>query len=359
VKRLRVLVVDDSAVIRKLVSDAIAGSPDLELSASAPNGKVALERLAASLPDLVTLDVEMPVMGGIETLKALKKLHPKLPVLMFSSHTERGALATLDALGAGASDFVAKPQASGPEEARAFVEREVLPRLRALGQRLSEAKTEAPSPPPRPAAPPPQQRHKVEVVVIGVSTGGPQALERVLPKLPRNLAVPVLVVQHMPTLFTRLLAERLALLGPLPVREAKGGEPLGPGSVLIAPGGHHLLVGRHEALPMARLGEGPPENSCRPAADVLFRSAVEVYGPGVLAVVLTGMGRDGTAGCEAVRGRGGAVLAQDRESSTVWGMPGAVVAAGLADQVVPLDEVATEIAVRVSRGQRAAAREAR
>lgn len=358
-RRLRVLVVDDSAVIRKLVSDAVTASPDLELAGAAANGQQALERLAAAAPDLVTLDVEMPVMGGIETLKALKRLHPKLPVLMFSSHTERGALATLDALAAGASDFVAKPQATSPEAARAFVEKEVLPRLRALGQRPGE-RTAAPPLPPRPAAAAPRPSStlpRVEVVVIGVSTGGPQALEQVLPRLPPGLAVPVLVVQHMPTLFTRLLAERLASLGPLPVREAQGGEPLGPGTLLIAPGGHHLLVARHETRPVARLGEGPPENSCRPAADVLFRSAAEVYGAGVLAVVLTGMGRDGAAGCGVVRARGGVVLAQDRESSTVWGMPGAVVASGLADQVLPLGEVAAEIAVRVSRGQRAAARE--
>lgn len=366
-RRLRVLVVDDSSVIRKLVSDAVTACPDLELAGSAPNGQVALERVAASVPDLVTLDVEMPVLGGIETLKALKKTHPRLPVLMFASRTERGALATLDALAAGASDFVAKPQAASADEARAFVEKEVLPRLLALGQRAAEARPASPlarpapaagptaAAPPRPAGP----ARKVELVVIGVSTGGPQALEKVLPRLPRNLSVPVLIVQHMPTLFTRLLSERLATLCPLPIREAQGGEPLGPGTVLIAQGGKHLLVARHESLPVARLGDGPPENSCRPAADVLFRSAAEVFGPGVLAVVLTGMGRDGMAGCAAVRARGGQVLAQDRESSTVWGMPGAVVEAGLADLVLPLGDVADEIAVRVARGQRAAAREPR
>ncbi len=363
-RRLRVLVVDDSSVIRKLVSDAVTACPDLELAGSAPNGQVALERVAASVPDLVTLDVEMPVLGGIETLKALKKSHPRLPVLMFASRTERGALATLDALAAGASDFVAKPQAASADEARAFVEKEVLPRLLALGQRSAEARPAASPRPaaaaaPGPAPRPPGPARRVELVVIGVSTGGPQALEKVLPRLPRNLAVPVLIVQHMPTLFTRLLAERLATLCPLPIREAQGGEPLGPGTVLIAQGGHHLLVARQESLPVARLGEGPPENSCRPAADVLFRSAAEVFGPGVLAVVLTGMGRDGAAGCAAVRARGGQVLAQDRESSTVWGMPGAVVEGGLADLVLPLSEVADEIAVRVARGQRAAAREPR
>ncbi len=362
--RTRVLVVDDSAVIRRIVSEAIAASPDLEVAGAAQNGQVALDRLAAAAPDVITLDVEMPVMDGIATLRALKARAPRVPVLMFSSHTERGAIATLDALAAGASDFVAKPQAAGPEAARAFVEREVLPRLRALAPhghepRAPAAPAAAPPPPgPRPA-PRPVQNQRIELVVIGVSTGGPQALERVLPRLPRQLAVPLLVVQHMPTLFTRLLAERLAGLGPLPVREAAGGEALGPGTALVAPGGHHLVVAREGGAGVARLDDGPPENSCRPAADTLFRSAAQAFGPGVLAVVMTGMGRDGAAGCQAVRQAGGVVLAQDRESSTVWGMPGAVVGAGLADQVVPLDDLAAEIAVRVARGQRAAAREGR
>jgi two-component system, chemotaxis family, protein-glutamate methylesterase/glutaminase len=193
---------------------------------------------------------------------------------------------------------------------------------------------------------------RVDVVVIGVSTGGPAALERVLPRLPRGLAVPVAVVQHMPAMFTRLLAERLAALGPLLVREAVDGALLAPGEVWIAVGGRHLALARTDAGVALRLDDGPAENSCRPAADVLFRTAAAAYGPGVLGVVLTGMGRDGVVGCEHIRDRGGAIVVQDRDSALVWGMPGAVAGAGLADAVVPLEDVAREIAARVERSRR-------
>jgi len=356
VKKIRVLVVDDSATIRRIVSTAITSSPDLELAATAVNGQAALDRLReGTAPDVVTLDVEMPVLDGISTLKALRRVWPKLPVLMLSSHTERGALATLDALAAGASDFVAKPRAAGPEQARAFVELEVLPRLRALGGRAAEAT--APMPPRRAAPAAPRHQGLVEAVVIGVSTGGPQALEQVLPRLPRTLPVPVLVVQHMPAMFTGLLAKRLATMCGLQVHEVAGGEKVTAGA-FIARGGTHLVVEGRDGARSLRVDDGPPENSCKPAADVLFRSAARSWGPGVLAVVLTGMGRDGCAGCAVVRSAGGAVLIQDRETSVVWGMPGAVAEAGLADAVLPVGEVAGEIVQRVERGRLSAARAA-
>ena len=345
--RIRVLVVDDSAVVRKFVAEAVTASPDLVLAGVAADGRAALERLEATAPDVVTLDVEMPVLDGIGTLRELRRSRPRLPVLMLSSHTERGALATLDALAAGASDFVAKPATGGPDATRAFLQQEVVPRLRALARRASPAA-------PRPSPPPVARRtaaSAIRLVVIGVSTGGPQALERVLPKLPRHLSVPVAIVQHMPPMFTRLLAERLSTLGPLPVREAVRGAPLRPGEVWIAPGGRHLTLAEGTDAPLLELDDGPPENSCRPAADVLFRAAAEHYGAGVLAVVLTGMGRDGLAGCERIRSAGGSVLAQDEATSVVWGMPGVVVGAGLADAVVPIADVGREIATRVERGR--------
>jgi len=282
---------------------------------------------------------------------------------MFSSQTERGAIATLDALAAGASDFVAKPVVEGPEEGRAFVDREVIPRLRALTRSVHEAPADPKPQPPRsafaaavaarPAPPPPAPRtsSRIEAVAIAVSTGGPLALAQLIPALPADLPVPILVVQHMPALFTRILADRLSGLSALKVREAKDGDLLEPGRVYLAPGGHHLLVGRAGALPVLRLDDGPPENSCKPAADPLFRSAAEAWGAGLLAVVMTGMGRDGCAGAERIRARGGAVLAQDEATSVVWGMPGAVVAAGLAEEVVPLAGLATAIAGRVLRGR--------
>ncbi|HET6438209.1 MAG TPA: chemotaxis-specific protein-glutamate methyltransferase CheB [Anaeromyxobacter sp.] len=352
-KRIRVLVVDDSAAIRRLLAEAVAASEDLEICGSAQNGQVALDRLDQASPDVVTMDVEMPVMDGISAVRALRSRRPRLPVLMFSSHTQRGALATLDALAAGASDFVAKPRVVGLGEARSFVEGEVLPRLRALGGRALEGRA-VPQ-----AAPPPAQlarrspatllaQQYAEAVVVGVSTGGPQALASLLPALPAALPTPVLVVQHMPALFTRILAERLAALGPNPVREAEHNMPVEPGYVYLARGGLHLRVSREGRL--LQLDDGPPENSCRPAVDPLFRSAADVWKEKLLAVVLTGMGRDGCAGAAHVRERGGMVIAQDRESSVVWGMPGAVVQAGLAHLELSVAEIAGEIARRARIG---------
>ena len=345
-RKIRVLVVDDSATIRRIVADAIAASPDLELAGTAANGRLALDRLQAARADVVTLDVEMPVLDGIATLKALRAQAPRLPVLMFSSLTEKGALATLDALAAGASDFVTKSRAASLEAARAFVELEVLPRLRALGSRATGS--QAPAVRLAPAPPPSRLASRVEAVVIGVSTGGPQALEQVLPRLPRDLAVPVLVVQHMPAMFTELLARRLGTLSAVAVAEAADGMPVLPGKVYIAKGGRHLTV---EGRATLRLDDGPPENSCKPAADVLFRSAAENWKAGVLAVVLTGMGRDGCSGSEKIRAAGGSVVIQDQETSVVWGMPGAVAGAGLADATLPIAGVAAEIVARVERGR--------
>jgi len=353
VRKIRVLVVDDSATIRRIVSDAIGASADLELAGTAANGQLALDRLRREpSPDVVTLDVEMPVLDGISTLKELRVGAPRLPVLMLSSHTEKGALATLDALAAGASDFVAKPRASSLEEARAFVELEVLPRLRALGGRAVEAPARARAPAPAR----PRLSGRVEAVVIGVSTGGPQALEQVLPRLPRHLAVPVLVVQHMPPMFTQLLSRRLASICALGVEEATEGTAIRPGMVYVARGGQHLVVAGRDTGRQLRFDDGPAENSCKPAADVLFRSAAASWGAGVLAVVLTGMGRDGCAGCKAIRAAGGTIIVQDQETSVVWGMPGAVATAGLADGVFPLGGIAPEIAARVERGRLAGAR---
>ena len=348
-RKIRILVVDDSATIRRIVAEAIVASPDLELAGTAANGQLALDRIQDARPDVLTLDVEMPVLDGISTLKELRRRAPRLPVLMLSSHTEKGALATLDALAAGASDFVAKPRAASLDEARAFVDLDVLPRLRALGGRATEA-----APAPFRSAPAPALRRggaRVEAVVVGVSTGGPQALEQVLPRLPRDLPVPVLVVQHMPVMFTELLAKRLATLCAVGVEEASDKAPVRPGTVYIARGGRHLAVEGLDARRTLRLDDGPPENACKPAADVLFRSAAASYGAGVLAVVLTGMGRDGCAGSEAVRSAGGSVVIQDQETSVVWGMPGAVAAAGLAEATLPIGGVAAEIAARVERGR--------
>ena len=348
-KRLRVMVVDDSATVRKLLGDAVQAEADLELCASAQNGQVALDRLEAARPDVVTLDLEMPVMDGLSTLRELKRRRPGLPVLVVSSHTERGALVTLDALAAGASDFVAKRSASGVDEARRIMSADVIPRVRSLAARAAGVALR----PRAPTAPAPVARASgraaatPELLVIGVSTGGPNALEALLGALPRAFPVPIVIVQHMPTLFTRLLAERLDARGPLRVREAVDGARLEPGHAWIAQGGRHLLVAYSEGSTVLQLDDGPPESSCRPAVDPLFRSAARACGAGVLGLVLTGMGSDGLEGSRTIVKQGGAVLAQDEATSVVWGMPGAVVGAGLAEAVLPLPELAAALVARV------------
>jgi two-component system chemotaxis response regulator CheB len=349
------LIVDDSTVVRRMVSEALAADPALEVAGTAANGKIALTRLEQLNPDAVILDIEMPEMDGLAALREMRKTHPKLPIIMFSSLTERGATATLDALALGATDYFAKPAGvSGPDAALRVLRDELIPEIKAL----CRGRVAPHAPPPPVAAPltPPISRTRpptesVQIVAITTSTGGPNALADLFAGFPAALPVPVVLVQHMPPMFTRLLAERLSARSAVPVAEGQAGVRVVPGCGWIAPGGLHMLVGRDGAAVTLRLSEDPPENSCRPAADVLFRSVAQVYGPGVLAVVLTGMGQDGLRGCQAIRDAGGSVLAQDEASSVVWGMPGAVVRAGLADGVLPLNQMAAEVMRRVQVGR--------
>jgi two-component system chemotaxis response regulator CheB len=279
---------------------------------------------------------------------------------MFSTLTERGAAATLDALSLGASDYVTKPANVGSVViAMQRVREDLVPKIKALcGRRpfapvltrsraegnarlLSEARSDA--------------SVRVEILAVGVSTGGPSALSALLQGLSKDLPVPMVIVQHMPPMFTRLLAERLAAVSGFPAREGEAGVALRPGQVWVAPGGFHMEVERSADGARLRTHLGPPENSCRPAVDVLFRSVAQVYGPKALAVVMTGMGQDGLRGSEHIREAGGRVLAQDEATSVVWGMPGAVSQAGLAEKVLPLPELALEIDRRVHAGCRSAA----
>lgn len=343
---IRVLVVDDSVVVRLLLGELIAEQEDMTLVGSAPNGMVGLEKIAALTPDVVVLDVEMPGLSGLEVLASLKSQGRRVPIVMCSTLTARGASATVDALTLGASDYVTKPSSGSREESLATLRDQLVPKLRALGRRRSTA------PAPRAGAPRQPARlrpvTKPRVVVIGVSTGGPNALADVVADLPADLAVPVLIVQHMPPVFTTMLAKRLDACGPLTVREAEGGEAPQAGEVWLAPGGHHMKVTGNAASWKLALDDGPQEHSCRPAVDVLFRSTVAVHGAATLGAVLTGMGRDGYAGAQLIRDAGGQVLAQDEASCVVYGMPRFVVEGGLADAVLPLDQVAKEIATRVS-----------
>ena len=376
IAKIRLMIVDDSALIRRLLADVLTGDPMLEVVGQAPNGRVALEKLALFNPDLVVLDVEMPEMDGLETLTEIRKRQPRLPVIMFSSITERGAIVTLEALARGANDYVTKPSNTGNmATALQRVRDDLIPRIKAFCRHLvvpPAALTPAVAPstpwvpfgrtsinpgvPPRPVsraqAPVlPSLRQRVDVVVIGVSTGGPPALTTLLGRLPATLPVPILIVQHMPPIFTRLLAERLATQSPLDIAEGIAGEIIRPGVVRVAPGGSHMTLERQGAQVRLQLHQGEPENSCRPAADVLFRSVAEIYRGNALALVMTGMGNDGLRGCEAIRKAGGQILVQDEASSVVWGMPGFVARAGLADGQIPLSQLASELLSRLRVGR--------
>jgi two-component system, chemotaxis family, protein-glutamate methylesterase/glutaminase len=346
-RKIRVLVVDDSTVIRRLVSDTLNSDPALEVAATAPNGRIALAKIPQINPDVVTLDMEMPEMDGITTLVELRKTYPRLPVIMFSTLTQRGAIETLDALAKGANDYVTKPANVGSVTAALQnVRNELIPKIKGF----------CPWSQPAPAAPvfkkplvsAPRKpltagTGRIDVVAIGVSTGGPNALATVLARIPETFSVPIVVVQHMPPIFTKHLANRLDQTSPLTVREAESGDVIHAGGVWIAPGDYHLVLNRQTTNVKLHTNQLPPENSCRPAVDVLFRSVSEIYGANVLAVVMTGMGQDGLRGCGVIHDAGGRILIQDEASSVVWGMPGAVAHAGLADRVAPLDRLADEI----------------
>ncbi|MCB9915661.1 MAG: chemotaxis response regulator protein-glutamate methylesterase [Planctomycetes bacterium] len=348
-RKARILIVDDDVISRKLLRTMLEKEQAAEIVGLASNGKIALQKIAQLNPDLVTLDVEMPEMDGIETLKRIRRQWPALPVVMFSGSTEEGAEVTLEALSLGASDYVTKPQGRlGSTLPLEQLKADFLPKIRALCK-VDDAPDAKPK---RPRAPLPRSGRKgptPTLLAIGVSTGGPNALAEVIPGLAPDLPVPVVIVQHMPPMFTRLLAERLDKSAPLAVHECKGGERLEPGHVYIAPGDFHMRVVACDGGPTLQLDQGPPVNSCRPAVDPLFESAVAVYGEGVLGVVLTGMGQDGLVGCEHVRHAGGSVVVQDEATSVVWGMPGFVARNGLADAVLPLAEIAGELNQRLSR----------
>jgi two-component system chemotaxis response regulator CheB len=346
---IRILVVDDSVVIRKVLSDTLSGDPALEVVGVASDGRIALAKIPLLKPDIVTLDVEMPVMNGLETLAALRKLYPKLPVIMFSTLTERGAAAALDALSLGASDYATKPSYAGnPAVAIERVRAELIPKIKALCGAAVALKLR-PLPQIRPAANlRVHSNPRIEIVAIGTSTGGPNALAEVLPRIPKDFPVPIVVVQHMPPIFTRLLAERLASRSFIPIEEGSANAVLSPGRAWIAPGNFHMQVMRAGLVCRLNLNQAVPENSCRPAVDVLFRSVALAYGANVLAVVMTGMGADGVLGAQAICDAGGNVIIQDEASSVVWGMPGLVHASGLDDAAYPLDHLAIEIHRRVA-----------
>jgi two-component system chemotaxis response regulator CheB len=344
---VRVLVVDDSAFVRSMIVRVLEAEPALRVVGAAANGFTAMDLVNTVSPDVITLDVEMPGMDGREFLKRLRMTHPRLPVIMFSHMTQRGAVTTVDMLFLGATDYVGKPSYTGSAEAaREQIKTQLVPKILALKARRTEPprRDAVAATPVKRAAP--AKTTPVDIVAIGSSTGGPVALDEILSSLPRDFSVPVVVVQHMPSIFIQLLAERMSARCRVPVTVAKSGDVLSPRKVLLAPGEHHMVLRRQGAAVIVELTNEAPVNGCRPAIDLLFKSAAKVYGPAALGVVLTGMGNDGLEGSRAIVEAGGRVIVQDEASSVVWGMPGQVAKAGLAQAVLSIKEISLEIANR-------------
>lgn len=349
---IRVLVVDDSLVIRKLIAEELTKDANI-LTESAADGVLALEKVDSFRPQIIILDLEMPRLDGFGVLRELRKRNCRLPVVVFSTLSERGAKATLEALALGATDYLCKPTSIGLDRSRELLREQLLPKIAALSA-VNATASSAPSVGGSSVNPAVNTKLRqgsiapVEILVIGISTGGPAALSQIFQRFTAPLSVPMLIVQHMPPVFTKMFAQRLGDLSRLVVREAEHGELLSPGTVLVAPGDHHVtLVGSGRDAVRVSLDKGAQENGCRPAIDPLFRSVASIYGSGALALVMTGLGSDGTKGAAAVVEAGGSVWAQDEATSAIWSMPGSVVRAGLACRVFPLDSLPAELSKRL------------
>jgi two-component system chemotaxis response regulator CheB len=345
---LRVLIVDDSRIFRGIIETALAGQPGVRIVGSVWSGEKALELAREQLPDFVTLDIQMPGLGGIATLKALRELatarrHP-LGVLLVSAHTRQGAAVTVEGLQEGAFDFLHKPDSPDPRANEAMLRRQLLEKIELWrSSRQPGFRRGVPRPPtPLPPVPaPPVQRGvcRYRALLIGSSTGGPEALAELLPKFAPHAPLPILLVQHLPADFGSYFAQSLSRRAGASVVEAYDGQPAVAGRIYLAPGGSHLVLRGSGPHLVCGLSDSPPENGCRPAVDVLFRSAAAACGDRALAVVLTGMGQDGARGALALRRAGSRVLVQDQESSVVWGMPGTTVEMGAADEVHSLAQL--------------------
>lgn len=345
----KVLIIDDSVVVRKAVSDALSNDPEIQIVGTASNGKIALQRIAQYQPDVLILDIEMPEADGFFVLRSIRRDYPSLRTIMFSSLTQHGAAKTIESLSMGADDYVSKP--SGPipggyQEAIQKIALELIPKIKQFRPQSFETRAPHPLGLSKDRGP----RVQPEVLAIGISTGGPEALGRVLPRLPEDFRVPIVIVQHMPPVFTRLLAERIDLNSKIKAVEAKEGMLIESGVAYFAPGDYHMGLEPSGGQAIVRLTKSPPENSCRPAVDVLFRSVAKVYGPRAIGLIMTGMGQDGLIGVQEMKQEGATILAQDEKSSVVWGMPAAVVREGLADSVVHIDDLVDQINRYVSSG---------
>ncbi|MFK7737132.1 MAG: chemotaxis-specific protein-glutamate methyltransferase CheB [Pirellulaceae bacterium] len=370
--KFKILLCDDSSLIRKLIKHSLLQAGRFEIVAEASNGKEAIALLADHTPDCIVMDIEMPIMDGVDAVRHIRKLNHSVPILMFSTLTGTGSEATLDALAAGASDYAMKPQAKGHvDDAFEALKKDFVPKLIALASRhkrvqsqvLAQSNTKkaengmengkktttaTPSAPRQEGSIGENEtahrfNGRVDAVAIGVSTGGPQALQRILSELPSNLEAPVLITQHMPESFIEALACRLDEYSPLNVKRVSHGEALEAGTVYIAAGNANLEVSMKAGTAFASLKNSTPENSCLPAVDPMFRTAAKCFGSNLLAIVLTGMGKDGLEGAKVVKENGGYLLVQDEATSVVWGMPGSCDEAGLPNRVLPIDEIGNEI----------------
>ncbi|WP_209001879.1 protein-glutamate methylesterase/protein-glutamine glutaminase [Stappia albiluteola] len=385
--KIRVMVVDDSVVIRGLLGRWVESDPALSLVASHRNGKLAVDDIERSNPDVVVLDIEMPEMDGLTALPLMLRKKRDLVVLMASTLTRRNAEVSLRALSLGAQDYIPKPETSSEVTTSLDFRRELIDKVKALGARHRgtrgpaggarpmraetgagrTAVADALGRPVQPAAPrvgaygkpaallttKPYSAVRPRVLAIGSSTGGPQALQQLMREIGTAIRqVPVVVTQHMPPTFTAILAEHLGKAALRPSKEAENGEILQPGNIYVAPGGRHLVVDKEGGQAIARLTDDAPVNFCKPAVDPLFDSVAKVFGSATLAVVLTGMGHDGAAGVKTISAGGGSIIAQDEATSVVWGMPGAAAQTGLCSDILPLAEIGPKIARILSGGIR-------
>ncbi|MFH1301268.1 MAG: chemotaxis response regulator protein-glutamate methylesterase [Planctomycetota bacterium] len=338
---IKVLLVDDSAVIRGLMTQAINLDAGIKVVGSAMHGQTALTWLKNNQADVIVLDVEMPVMDGITCLKQLKQDYPDIPVIMASSLTRAGAEVTLQALDLGAAGCIPKPIATNAAEAIAQVAQDLIPLIKALAgvaKPVSSSHTVLRTK----AAVHPAKTPMI--LVVGSSTGGPNALKTMLSAIPKNFTIPILIAQHMPPVFTRTLAEHIERETKRPTAEAVDGAQIERGHIYIAPGDYHMVIDKQNDRMVIRLNQNAPEHFCRPSVNPLYASAAQWYGSSVLAVMLTGMGDDGIEGAKSISERKGYIIAQDEQSSVVWGMPGAIANAGLANQILPLRNIAPELA---------------
>lgn len=356
--QIRIFVVDDSVVFRKLLLTTINSIPGVRTVGVASNGKEAIETIPSVKPDLITLDLNMPIMDGLETLRELREVYPQFRVIVVSAHTNEGAQTTLKALEAGALDVITKPDSNDMELNSKFIYDQFVNLL----TKYADSEKNLDVAPEVAAVKPATVNEKTvctnhlscsvkpEVIAIGISTGGPSALAELLPSLPANFSIPILIVQHMPKLFTKTLAESLERRATIKVVEAQDGEVLKAATVYIAPGGLQMKVRRGDkGEVIVQITDEPAENFCKPSADYLFRSVAQVYGEKALGIIMTGMGSDGVLGLRLMKRHGAQVIAQDRQSCTVWGMPRMAFEAGVVDIVLPLHEIAAEI-VRLAGG---------